>query len=57
MTESGQGETLPSGAFGYPHYTLVPIARLQPGRYVVQVSAIDNGVSVSRSVAITIVDN
>jgi len=56
MMESGQGETLPSGAFGYPHYTLVPIARLKPGRYVVRVSANDNGVSVSRSVPITIVD-
>jgi hypothetical protein len=53
-TDAGQGETLPSGVYGYWHYALVPVSTLAPGSYVVWVTAVDGAASASRSLPITI---
>ena len=54
-SDTGQSETLPSGAYGYHHYTLVPISTLPPGLYAVRVTAsVDGVMSISRSVPITV---
>ena len=51
----GQSETLTSGAYGYHHYTLVPVGTLQPGAYVVRVTAsVDGAMTASRSVSIAV---
>jgi hypothetical protein len=56
-TDFGTSETLTSGAYGYHHYALVPIATVPPGPYAVRVSASVNGVTTtSRSVPIAIAD-
>jgi hypothetical protein len=53
----GSSETLPSGVFGYQHYTLVPIVAVPPGDYTIRVTAAidgDNSASTWRAVPITI---
>ena len=53
--DSGSSETLPNGVFGYQHYTLVPIATLPPGPYILRVSvSVDGAAWTSRSVPITV---
>ena len=55
--EDGTSELLENGEYGFRHYTLVPIASLPPGTYVVRVAAMWNGViSAFRSVPITVTD-
>ena len=57
MTEEmGIVERLDSGRFGYAHSTLVPIAGLAPGRYVLEVAveSLLTAARVARSVAITV---
>jgi hypothetical protein len=58
-TDIGTSETLPSGVFGYPHYTLVPTAAVPPGDYVIRVLAAvdgDAGGATWRAIPITIVN-
>lgn len=58
VVEFGQSELLPTSAYGYPHYTLIPIGRLEPGRYAIRVTAsVDGVVTARRTIAITIVDS
>jgi hypothetical protein len=57
-TDLGESETLPGGRFGYTHSTLLPIADLAPGRYLVEVAATvssDVPLAISRTEALTIV--
>lgn len=52
----GTSETLPTGVFGYQHYTLVPIATFAPGPYILRVSvSVDGAAWTSRSVPISVV--
>ena len=55
--DTGTSEELAGSRWGYAHSTLVPIATLEPGRYVVQVigeTLYDEPASAARSIPITV---